>query len=194
MTDQQWLQASLPVRAGGLGIRSVSSLASSTFLASAAGTRDLQDRILCLSVDVADEAFDLCLEAFPMQPPTGSAAGKQKNMGQCHHRSGIQIPSRLLFIAHSHSPTSGSSCATQWRLASHSTHSGLWTASQDFIKEIGRRTTLRTSDPRETAFLFQRISIALQRFNSVCLTNTFTTADQSSSSSDMLSTGFRHLT
>jgi hypothetical protein len=64
--------------------------------------------------------------------------------------------------------------------------------SQDFIKEIGRRTTLRTSDPRETAFLFQRISIALQRFNSVCLTNTFTTADQSSS--DMLSTGFRHLT
>jgi hypothetical protein len=63
---------------------------------------------------------------------------------------------------------------------------------QDFIKEIGRRTTLRTSDPRETAFLFQRISIALQRFNSVCLTNTFTTADQSSS--DMLSTGVRHLT
>jgi hypothetical protein len=64
--------------------------------------------------------------------------------------------------------------------------------SQDFIKEIGRRTTLRTSDPRETAFLFQRISIALQRFNSVCLTNTFTTADQSLS--DMLSTGVRHLT
>jgi hypothetical protein len=63
--------------------------------------------------------------------------------------------------------------------------------SQDFIKEIGRRTTLRTSDPRETAFLFQRISIALQRFNSVCLTNTFTTADQPSS--DILSTGFPHL-
>jgi hypothetical protein len=82
MTDQQWLQASLPVLAGGLGIRLLSSLASSAFLASAAGTCDLQDRILCLSVDVADEAFDLCLEArlikFPMQSPTGSAAGKQK--------------------------------------------------------------------------------------------------------------------
>jgi hypothetical protein len=70
MTYQQWIQASLPVRAGGLGIRRVSSLASSAFSASAAGTRDLQDRILCLSVDVTDEAFDLCLEArlikFPM--------------------------------------------------------------------------------------------------------------------------------
>jgi hypothetical protein len=64
--------------------------------------------------------------------------------------------------------------------------------SQDFIKEIGRRATLRTSDPRETAFLFQRIAIALQRFTSVCLTNTFTTADHSSSG--MLSTGVRHLT
>jgi hypothetical protein len=132
MTDLQWLQASLPVRAGGFGIRPVSSLASSAFLASAAGTRDLQDRILCLSVDVADEAFDLCLEArlikFPMQPPTGSSAGKQ-NMGQCRHCSGIQFSSRLLFRAHSQGPTSGSSCATQWRLASHSTHSGLWIAS-----------------------------------------------------------------
>ena len=33
-----------------------------------------------------------------------------------------------------------------------------------FIREIGRRATLRTSDPRETTFLYQRISIAVQRF------------------------------
>jgi len=46
LTDIQWIQASLPVRNGGLGIRRVSSLASSAFLASAAGTRDLQSRIL----------------------------------------------------------------------------------------------------------------------------------------------------
>jgi hypothetical protein len=64
--------------------------------------------------------------------------------------------------------------------------------SQDSIKEIGRRTTLQTSDPRETAYLFQRISIALQRFNSLCLTNTFTAADQPSSV--MVNTGFRQLT
>ena len=51
LSDDQWLQASLPVRLGGLGVRSVSSLAPSAFLASApgttaAGTSDLQDSIL----------------------------------------------------------------------------------------------------------------------------------------------------
>jgi len=38
LTDIQWLQASLPVKDGGLGVRRVSSLASSAFLASAAAT------------------------------------------------------------------------------------------------------------------------------------------------------------
>ena len=46
LTDLQWIQASLPVRNGGLGVRRVSSLAPSAFLASAAGTRDLQALIL----------------------------------------------------------------------------------------------------------------------------------------------------
>jgi hypothetical protein len=61
LSDQQWLQASLPVRAGGLGIRRVSSLAPSAFLASAAGTRDLQDLILCRTEKAADDVFDCCL-------------------------------------------------------------------------------------------------------------------------------------
>jgi len=46
LTDLQWNQATLPVRNGGLGIRRVSMLAPSAFLASAAGTRDLQALIL----------------------------------------------------------------------------------------------------------------------------------------------------
>ena len=37
--------------------------------------------------------------------------------------------------------------------------------------EIGRRATLCTADPRETTFLYQRISVAIQRFNAVCLAN-----------------------
>jgi len=36
LTDLQWLQASLPVKDGGLGVRRVSSLALPAFLASAA--------------------------------------------------------------------------------------------------------------------------------------------------------------
>ena len=43
MTDIQWLQASLPVRMGGLGVRGVVSLALPAYLASAAGTLQLQD-------------------------------------------------------------------------------------------------------------------------------------------------------
>ena len=36
------------------------------------------------------------------------------------------------------------------------------------VQEIGRRTTVITQDTRETVFLFQRLSIALQRGNAVC--------------------------
>ena len=46
LNDDQWIQASLPVRNGGLGIRSAQMLAPSAFLASAASTREVQDSIL----------------------------------------------------------------------------------------------------------------------------------------------------
>ena len=42
-----------------------------------------------------------------------------------------------------------------------------------FITEIGRRMTFSTGDPRETAFLYPCISVAIHRYNAVCLTNTF---------------------
>ena len=46
LTDFQWTQASLPVQMGGLGVRSVCTLAPSAFLASAAATLSLQNAIL----------------------------------------------------------------------------------------------------------------------------------------------------
>ena len=46
LSESQWVQASLPVKDGGLGIRRVASLASSAFLASAASTHILQEEIL----------------------------------------------------------------------------------------------------------------------------------------------------
>ena len=46
ISDLQWIQASLPVTDGGLGVRRVSSLALPAFLASAASTLSLQDDIL----------------------------------------------------------------------------------------------------------------------------------------------------
>ena len=38
---------------------------------------------------------------------------------------------------------------------------------------LGRRITMSTSDARETSFLFQRISVTLQRLNAVCVSDTF---------------------
>ena len=49
------------MRNGGLRLRRVSLLASSAFLASAAGTRQLQDRILHRTYHVSDDAYDRCL-------------------------------------------------------------------------------------------------------------------------------------
>ena len=46
LSDIQWLQASMPIKQGGLGVRRVTSLAIPAFLASAAGTRPLQELIL----------------------------------------------------------------------------------------------------------------------------------------------------
>ena len=46
ISDLQWIQASLPVRDGGLGIRRESSLALPASLASAASTLSLHDDIL----------------------------------------------------------------------------------------------------------------------------------------------------
>jgi hypothetical protein len=43
-----------------------------------------------------------------------------------------------------------------------------------FLRELGRRLTLATEDPLETTHLFQRLSVALQRFNAVCFRGTFT--------------------
>ena len=49
LSDLQWMEGSLPVHMGGLGVRSVCLLASSAFLASAAAMLPLQDEILLAS-------------------------------------------------------------------------------------------------------------------------------------------------
>jgi len=50
-------------------------------------------------------------------------------------------------------------------------------SAQEFLAQIGRRLTDATTDPRETTFLFQRLSVAIQRFNAACLADTFTISE-----------------
>jgi len=46
LTDEAWLQAALPVRWGGLGVRIISALASTAFLASVASAQALVTTLL----------------------------------------------------------------------------------------------------------------------------------------------------
>src|SRR6218665_865646 len=43
----------------------------------------------------------------------------------------------------------------------------------DFLQDLGQRMTEATGDPRETTYLFQRLSICAQRFNAVAFRGSF---------------------
>jgi hypothetical protein len=42
-----------------------------------------------------------------------------------------------------------------------------------FLNELGRRLAACSGDSRETAYLYQRLSIAIQRFNGICFHGSF---------------------
>ena len=48
----------------------------------------------------------------------------------------------------------------------------------NFLSEVGRRLTSLSGDPRETSFLFQRLSMLIQRFNCALITDSFCFADE----------------
>ena len=82
--DPAWTQASLPVRYGGLGIRSAVQLAPSAFLASAAGSSDLVYRILPIHFQNAplpnvSDAVAVWSQGHDQLPPVGTAAHHQKS-------------------------------------------------------------------------------------------------------------------
>ena len=85
LTDVQWTQASLPVCKGGLGIRLVSQLAPSAFLASAIGTKGLQDSILhhCTDFTSGEDYISQALSFWASDPrivpPIDDAAAVQRN-------------------------------------------------------------------------------------------------------------------
>jgi len=42
----------------------------------------------------------------------------------------------------------------------------------DFLSDLGRRITQSTDDHRESSFLFQRLSMLIQRYNAVAVLGT----------------------
>ena len=83
LSDDQWCQASLSVKAGGLGIRLASQLAPSAYLAAFSSTCELQALILSAANVVASthemsaQALWTSMTSAPF--PTGTAAHKQHN-------------------------------------------------------------------------------------------------------------------
>jgi hypothetical protein len=61
LSDNQWLQASSPIRDGGLGVRRVAALALPAFIASAASILELQNSILLRSTNHPDSVFETYL-------------------------------------------------------------------------------------------------------------------------------------
>ena len=84
ITDDQWIQASLPVRHGGLGVRSVVRLASSTFLASAAGSipylvQILPERVADQQDNLIESTIDMWKLDSNSDPPMEAGAHVQKH-------------------------------------------------------------------------------------------------------------------
>src|SRR6218665_1955912 len=48
---------------------------------------------------------------------------------------------------------------------------------QNFLRDLGRKLTTSTGDNRDTCFLLQRLSITIQRFNSVAFRGTLPEPD-----------------
>ena len=83
MTDDQWIQASLPVHNVGLGLDSACMLAHSTFSPFAAATLELQNETLSswihqLSDHCTGEALGIWFKAVDIPEPVYPADDSQK--------------------------------------------------------------------------------------------------------------------
>ena len=84
INNDQWEQASLPVRNGDLGVRSVSAIASSAFLASTSSTWQLQNQLLITcQLPANDLHFNNLKEEWinkhhSIQRPPGNLSHKQR--------------------------------------------------------------------------------------------------------------------
>ena len=79
-----WLQATLPIKSGGLGFRSASILAPSAFLASADGATDLMQQLLPIHLQSTpyldrDYALVRWRSALPEDTPLPNATSQQKS-------------------------------------------------------------------------------------------------------------------
>ena len=153
LTEESWIQASLPINLGGLGIRSVTMLAPSAFLASAAGTSSLTSALLptsFLSVTCPhqDDALHLWKSSSSSSdPPTGRSMSIQKAWD------------RPVVGAFASSLISGADSINKARLlASQQKESGAWLSAPP-VSALGLRMDNNTI----------RIAVGLRLGTALCL-------------------------
>ena len=153
LSEQSWIQASLPIRDGGLGIRSVVSLAPSTFLASAASSRGLQNLILRSSMVPEDPSLDDALTRWKSghntTPPSGDHCFSQKkwdrarvtmNRAQLLSSQGDNLnKARLLAVSAPHS--------SDWLHALPITSCGLRLDDESIRIAVGLRLGVNLCEP-----------------------------------------------
>ena len=116
LSDVQWIQASLPVKAEGLGIRRIFSFALLAYLASATSITSLQDLFLIRSEAAADRYYTLFRSnwssAYNQSFPLNTTACKQHawdepivkdDINHLFATASQQDKSRLLAVTSSHS-------------------------------------------------------------------------------------------
>ena len=80
MSDIHWLQASIAVKSGGLGIRRAVSLSITRLLASAVATSDLQSAILSRGIQVVDKEVELTRSLWCSLTTTSTPVNTPSNL------------------------------------------------------------------------------------------------------------------
>jgi hypothetical protein len=98
LSDRQWLQVSLPVKEGGLGVHGVSELAFSAYLASAAGTQRIQDQMLSqCNISTADQQVAAYKSVWSTLFPAASLPEPPLSFSQTSHHPGHTYVSRQFY-------------------------------------------------------------------------------------------------
>jgi len=155
----QWIQASLPVGGGGLGIRSAQMLASSASLASAASTFQLQQSIFHDSISSSEDGSLESIEALWTSQSNSAKPAAEVQHIQKAWDGPVAANHRALLLARAVSEMD-----TARLLAASSPHSGDWLHAPP-ITAVG----LRLSDEAIRVAVAHRLGYkALEQHTCVC--------------------------
>ena len=97
LSDQQWNQAALPVKWGGLGIRKTTQVAPSAYLASVAGVKDLVSSILPAGhVRLPDRLLDKAVERWKAYGGLSQPSGPEAQIQKCWDQQVLKKTSEML--------------------------------------------------------------------------------------------------